>query len=73
MQATEVAIALCGLPALRMFTFADAHHVGFILAEIQGFTRMDLTTHRFVEVFVGDLSIFVIVELVENILELIFT
>lgn len=70
MKLAKVTISLCWLPTLAMFTFANSHHMWLILSEIECFTWMNFTTNCLMEIFVADLSILIIIELVKDILKL---
>ncbi len=72
MKLAEVSIALGGLPAFIMFALIDPHHVGLVLSKIEALSWMNLTPYRLMEVIVRDFPVFVIVKLVENLLELFF-
>lgn len=70
-QLTEVARSLSGLPAFRVLALAHAHHVRFVLPEVESLSRMYLASHALVEVFVGNLSVLVTVEPLKDVLELL--
>jgi hypothetical protein len=71
MELAKIAVALSGLPALIMFALSNPHHMGFVLSEIKGLSWMNFTPDSFVEVFIGNLAVAIIVEFVENVLELL--
>lgn len=70
-EGAVVATSESGLPALEVQTLALSHHVGLVLSEVQDLTRVDLAADCLMEVFVGDLAVTVLVELVEDGLELL--
>jgi len=70
-ELAEITISLGRLPALHMLALAYTHHVRLVLTEVKRLTRMDLTTYCLVEVFVRDLTVSIIVELIKYVLELL--
>jgi hypothetical protein len=73
-QCTKISTkSLSRLPAFRVLTFVNPHHVGFILPEIETFSGVNLMTHGFMKIVVANLTITVNVKFVENKLELLLS
>jgi hypothetical protein len=71
MKCAVIASRECGLPALMMLALLHAHHMWLVLSEVKDLSRVYLTSHRFMKIMIGDLSILVSVKLVEDSFKLV--
>lgn len=71
MNVTIVEGVLGGLPTLALFARVDAALLGFVLPEVETFRWEHFRSNGLLEVFVGECSVAIQVELVEDCFELL--
>lgn len=72
MENTEVLIIFCRLPTLGVFTNIYLLSMGFVLPEIQSFSREHFCSYWNLEIFIWNHTIPIYIEFVETMIKLIF-